>query len=568
MISPEPTALIWLISLSSAVFKIARSTTLLSIGLALIAQVSLLLSFLLPLKIVMLLGTKELPNIIKDIIQEIEFEPFVLLLCGLTLIFFLIQFFSGKLLAKLAKNNARYILAKCNKLVVFEEQETMAKTAYSRITETFSSILFSLLGITVFAYLYPDFTLVFLLTIAITISSVSLLYRYNRSIRQGFDKSFPQTIQTLGSLTFLTLFAYIVIDFLYLSPPNFLVAIVAVILSRQVIAQMQLTTRHINSLLMQKDKLSVIFLENHNLNPQPKLPSHSLWHFLSSEQSKELLIDQFTTELEFSHDNLNISWIDLGVAGCGSFLLTTDNGSRYLAKLFDLNRRSHALHEATLLFACTDEFPAPKLIKATSINNYHCNFFDLEGIALGNQYNKNQTIKTIKKTLLSAPPNLDLTEKFIRSQKTLQYRLTRTLLNSLRIAADTSPQLEILTNIETKLGLIVDILDSLPLRVTIPGIPSLPIGFRQDGSPVILHWAKWGLEPLGAGWPVVQDNFDELVQTTSNPAEEPTTEQYKIAVLASSLERCILERNLKLGVSVAGDLNESLTKFLDSDLHS
>ncbi len=556
---PDTPAHIWLISLSSAIFRITPGTTLLSICLALTAQATKLLSFLLPLKIVMLLGAKKLPAFMPDIVHRIGFEPFILLLCGLTLVFFLIQLFSNKIVENLTRGNVGYILVNNNKLVLFEDQETIAKAAYKRITEASSSILFSLFGLAVLAYLYWDLAIVFLLAIALAITSMSWLNHYNNSIHEQSDNTFPQSIQTLGNIAFLALFAYIVIDYLYLTPPNFFIAIGSIIVSRQVIAQIQLATLHIHSLIKQKDKLSVIFLEKHSHNSQPQLSTHSLWHFLSNEQSKEQLVNQFANELKLSPANLNMSWIDLRVDGCGVFLLTADNGSRYLAKLFDLNKRSHALHEASLLLACTEELPAPKLIKATFINRYHCHIFDLVGITLENSYNKNEAIKAISKTLLSIPPDSDLSKKYVRSRKTLQNRLTISLLNTLKIAADTPSELELLANIESKLGLINDILDSLPLRISIPKLQTLPIGFHPDGTPVVLHWPNWVLDPLGAGWLITQKDLNVLILNKDELENGSTVEKYKISALASYLESCILRRDLKLGLSVASDLCKSLT---------
>lgn len=545
----EVCTLKWLIILGTAVYRIIPGKTVVSVLLSLTAQVAMLLSFILPLKIVMILGTQKIPLVLPNIIQSMKFESLILALSGFTLFFFLVQLASNKWIGKLSVNNANLILSKDKKLIMFEGQERITKEAYKKIVDASSSILFSLLGLTFLICFYPDYTVVFLCTIITMLTGISTLYRYNKLARKELSDHFPQAIQTPAHLSFLALFAYIVVDFLYLTPPNFLIAIAAVILSRQVINQIQATARSIYSLLKQKEKLSAIFLKEYRHNPQPQLATHSLWHFLSDKENKEWLSTKFASELNISPVNHQISWIELGTPNCATFILEYD-GSRYLAKLFEQNKRSHAQHEAALLLSNIQGLPAPKLISTTVIDRFHCHILDLNDIEIKEKIDAKETEGLIKKELAYIEPTAELIEMYIRSRKTLPNRVTAKTLERLRVATTTKREVEEIDQVSTALGQITAIVDRLPLILVANSERQNKIGVTPNGKIILLHWPDWVLEPMGAYWPVSGNGFDAFLRKIT--LEENfinntslTETNLRLSALLSSIEKDIEKHKLK-----------------------
>lgn len=535
-----------------------------SVLLSLTAQVAMLLSFLLPLKIVMLLGTRKVPEALPSTIRSIEFEPLILALSGITLFFFLVHFLSNKGVEKLSRTNANLILAKSKKLVMFEDQEIIAKTAYKRVVDTSSSTLFSLIGVAILAVLYPDFTLVFLGIITMAFIGVSVCYRNNKTVRNELSKSFSQAIQTPANLCFLALFAYIVIDFLYQAPPNFLVAIATIILSRHVLVQIQVAARNIHGLITQKEKLSAIFLKGHYHNPQPQLPAHSLWHFLSSPGSKQWLSEQLGAELNMPPKSFQISWIDLGIQNCAAFLLEHES-ARLLIKLFDQNRRSQARHEATLLLSAIEGLPAPHLVSATVLDRFHCHIFDISQIEISDKIDTRKTEYKIMQKLATIEPSDDLVDAYLRSRRTLPNRITTNTLQRLKIAAtrEEQQQLDLAIN---KLAYITANLDRLPLNLTISTIGQPKIGITQTGEEVILHWAQWTLEPIGAYWPVTNEEFNFLFNERKTMTKDTayqeafTKENLKLSALLSEIERNIEKQKFKSALTYIEEFLETCTQ--------
>ena len=137
----------WLVSLGGEITRVTPSATIISVVASLVAQLSLLTTFLLPLKILMLISTQRLPDFLPSPIQGMGLELLVLVLCVLTLFFYFLQIAATKVAEKSSIKGA---------------QELLDKNAYQQFSGLLSCLLFSVISLTVLFWFYPEIAIVIL----------------------------------------------------------------------------------------------------------------------------------------------------------------------------------------------------------------------------------------------------------------------------------------------------------------------------------------------------------------------------------------------------------------------
>ena len=112
---------------------------------------------------------------------------------------------------------------------------------------------------------------------------------------------------------------------------------------------------------------------------------------------------------------------------------------------------------------------------------------------------KRQEIAT---RLLLYPPPKKLLKRYSRSRPLLGQRLNCEIIALLRLVTSNSKQLEQLAVLEKNLPLIQDRLRSLPTQIVNLDMRSCQLKCSESSDALLIHWGRWSIEPVGAGWPV------------------------------------------------------------------
>ncbi|WP_079202266.1 hypothetical protein [Pseudomonas sp. CC6-YY-74] len=532
-------ALRWVVSLGAKFARVVPLQTFIIVCATLLSQISTLLANFLPLKVVILLGSERIPRYFPESLAALDWELLIGALCLGTLGFYLLHLLAERLIRAITAMGAQRLLQRSHKMALFDNQDELARDAYSRFSRALASGVFIALALVGLGYFYPIMALVLLGYTLLAWALVWLLYRLNEGFRQKLENNLASVLAVAAGLGFFVAFGYLVADFILWIPPGVIIGIVALLLSRQVMQRMGGMVGDLASLRRQQIKLDALFFHGRVLLPMLAHDKSEYLNLLAPSNRRDwvsALMREFTS---WQGGELDIRWQQTGVASVAALLVEVQEG-RFLIKLYDPSRRTLALHESTLASEALPGLPALRLRGVTQVVGVHCLLYVLpEGSFVGMLTGKRMRIPLIA-SLMHVQPSEALIKRYKRSRPFLWQRLRAPLLLRLQVAVVDAGQQQQLDRLLAVLPQLIGILQRLPLWIFTPDTGFPNIYQCEESGPVLLNWGRWSMEPLGAGWPVVRlDDLAEMLGRSQAVRQELAGSdvcQVELAALCAALE--------------------------------
>lgn len=383
MIQAVGQTLRWVLSLGKKFTLVVPLQTLVIVLLTLVSQISALLASFLPLKVVILLGSERIPRYFPDVLLALDKDQIIGLLCLSTLAFYGLHVLAERLIRWFTAWGTKRLLQRSHKMTLFENQEGVAQEGYLRFSRALAGGVFITLALALLGWFYPIMAGVLLLYMLMAWLVVRLLSALRTGFQEQLTTNLAGVLNTLAALGFFFSFAYLVVDFIFLFPPSVIIAIVGLLLSRQVLNRMAGMVGDVASLQRQQPKLDALFFHGKVLLPQLPDDRSAFWAMLQPDQRDAWLkpvLQEFTS---WRDGRCDVRWQQAGMADTAAFLVESEVGD-YWIKVFDVKRRSLALHESTLLMETLPNMPSMPLLGATEIGNVQCLVYRLpKGVFLG-----------------------------------------------------------------------------------------------------------------------------------------------------------------------------------------
>lgn len=224
------------------------------------AQVLLISTHFLPIKIVILLGSDTVPAYLPPWLKDLDKIALIIGLGLLTVILYVFYLGAGFMASRYSRSGARALIVRSADPTLLKTQLPLAARAFSRFTRGLSDALFALTVFMALLYLYPSLLAVSLTYYALAVAV--LIGLNNRSERvHSLLSRHPLTVaDTFHSTGFLVTFAFIIVDFLCLTPPNVYIALIALILVRQGFSRLKVLTQDIHYLSTHALNINRLFL--------------------------------------------------------------------------------------------------------------------------------------------------------------------------------------------------------------------------------------------------------------------------------------------------------------------
>lgn len=472
MIADVLSVLRWCVSLASKFGRVVFWRTALIVFLTLISQVSTLLASFLPLKVVILLGSERMPGYLPEWLAAYGREPLIIGLSVTAVSFFLVHLLCERLIVVVTAQGVRRILAKNQKMVLFENQEKIAASAYLRFSGALASVVFSgfaLLGIFI---LYKDMALLVIAYFIVTILMFLSVVRLNLFLREYLESKLQKIITFASGIGFFCVFFYLVADFIIFEPPSVFVAIVSLLLSRQLLNRVAAFIQDVNALNVLRVKINALFFHNKVLLSGQSKKSKSIWSLFGPDVRKSWVNTIFKEIVQGWYGIDQIHWHPSSVNNLGVLRVSGEKKSEnYLIKLYDSNRKTLALHELDLLSDPPDGLLAPRLVGVTTLDNFPCQVYKFqEEFLLCSLKGARAAVAEIKKQLLTVEPPKILVQRYQRSRAHIWQRLCEQKIWQLNIAACTDEQEQQVENLMKQWPCLKKYLAVLPLVFVNPDI--------------------------------------------------------------------------------------------------
>ncbi|RUR27818.1 hypothetical protein ELY33_14580 [Vreelandella andesensis] len=532
----------WSASLGVKFLQVVSLHTALIVIFTLVSQVSTLLASFMPLKVVILLGSEGIPSYFPGFLTSFNRDAVIVGLSIATLGFFVLHLFAERLVSWSTRKGTHQLLDKSHKMVLFENQDIIAAGGFQQYSRALAGGVFIMLSLSGLGWFYPEMALVIISYTVLTFCILGLLHRHSVSFREQLRTKLRDLLNVVSGIGFFVAFGYLVMDFIVWSNPGVIIAIVTLVLCRQMMARVTGLAMDLASLYQQKVKLDALFFHGKVLLSESTHHSRSIWPLLQPTARPEWIrgvLKEFTND---KVDRLRCTWHQTGIVNIAAVSVETDTGL-YFIKLFEKNRSSFALHESTLMAEKVSKLPAAHFLGATQIQDYQCLLYQLPNGRSPLASEVLPHIQPLRRKLLAVELPVALCQRYQRSRPMLWQRLNVDLLNHLRMAITSDEQLHMLEWLIRHLAQLNGILQALPVVLHQPDFTADAIWLTDETSPIALNWGQWSLEPLGAGWPEGEKGLEQLAPAVQEASQGRSAlchvaiHEAELSALAFALER-------------------------------
>lgn len=533
----------WWLSLAAKFARVVPLQTAFIIVLTLVSQVSSLLASFLPLKVVILLGSEHIPSYMPDSWAILGRDLLVACLSAAALGFFVLYLLIERLIGGVTARATQFLMGRSDKLEMFQNQQEIAREAYRCFSRGLAGGVFILLALLGLAVFYPKMAGVILAYLVLVVSLTLLWRRRSTGFHEYLHNKLSAFTALLATVGFFVCFGYLVADFLLWDSPKVMIAILALLLTRQVMNRTAGLASDFVRLQLQRIKLDAIFFHGRVLLPQEPNHTKGIWPLLQPASRQAWVQQVLGAVVAVDEQPIECHWMQLGLANVGA-LRVRGHADSYLLKLYDTNRKTLAVHEATLLGESNAGLPVLEFVGVSDVQGVVCHVLKLpEGVTPAPGEVK-RLLPGIRQNLLSITPSSALLALYRRSKPMLSRRLTPALFERIAVVAEGDESRALLLSAQQRVPVMQAILDSLPVVVLNPDIVAESIWLPKDGgSPLLLNWGRWSLEPLGCGWPETTPALESLAEALREGAalrpelESVSVQHAELAALLFAMER-------------------------------
>lgn len=537
----------WNASLGAKFLRVVPYSTFAIVLLTLMSQIAMLVASFLPLKVIIMLGSEGIPSYFPAFLAALERDVLIGLLSAGTVGFFLVHLAAERMIEQATGVATTRLLAKSQKMVLFENQESLAASSYQRYSRALAGGVFIGLALLGLGWFYPEMSLIMLGYFLFILLLLWQGARYSKGIRERLESRLSPLMNVTATAGFFVAFGYLVVDFVFFTPPGVIVALVSFLLIRQAMQRAAGMIADLALLYRQKPRLNALFFHGQVFQPLQADPKKNLWPLVMSEARQVWVAEVLNVVAGEESGSLESCWHQLGNANVVG--LRVSRGERqFLLKLYESNRSSLALHEADLMTELPKALPCLQWVGTLPVDKFHCLVYQLEPGQRPEVSQVNPLAQQLRGALLAASPKPEVAQRYMRSKAMLWQRLDQEMLERLQLAATSADQQHNLAVLLAQLPIFQQLLAALPLTVfnaelnqdTI-WLPTVEEG--QTGEPILLNWGMWALEPTGAGWPEAESFLSKLDDALSAGATKRPelanikVEQAELAALAFALER-------------------------------
>jgi len=540
-------ALKWYKKLTGRFLNISSLETIVVIIATLFSQLFLLISSMMPLKVMMLLGSDRIPKFFPISWQSMDRDTLIIYLAIATIFCFVLYLMSEKMIDIFSLKGSVKILENNKKIVLFEKQDIFAKQSYSKLAKSLSDIIFFILSLVGLAFVYPLLSVVIIIFLIIGYFTFYFLYEKGYFSKNTTDR-FKRIIDLLKGISFFFIFVFILGSFLAdFYPPHLTVVVLSILLIRQMFSKLSGAIKDIVSLYKNRLKInSLFFFKDIKLNVEHD-KKDPFWKMFENNVQREwilpLMKDMLDEDIEIIDSQIlkinikNIVFLKININR-----LKNQKEDTCLLKVFNHNISSQAIHEATFLEdlkGSKESFSLP-LLGTTTIEDFHIHLFSFHNIKEVKNYNLENMMVRIN--MMTIEVSDELINRYRRSHPFLYQRLNSKIFNKLYLVSNEKEK-ELLKVFEDKFEDILLRIERLPLQIINPLITKFTLLTNDKDNLCLLHYGTWKMEPLGVDFPsaiqhlkVLKENF-QCIAEKREELLKIKNEDVALATLMSQFEK-------------------------------
>lgn len=544
--------------------------TLVAISSELLSRISLTVAFVLPVKVIILLGSPRVPDYFPSLIREMGRDNLIIALAGTAACFYLIHLITGRFSQQQVERLAKVHHRSTDKIAVLPNQPQAAQSAYALCLYSMTGIAFILIAGLCIGLFYPKLLWVVAGFMGLAGLATLLVVALFPSATHALTEKQAGFFGVLSAMGFLVALAFIVVDFLSTTnPPPLIYALFAFVLTRQMLNSSAVTGIQLSSLIQQRIRVDALFFDGRFVAHGEIRSDVSFWSKLDPRVREAWLAELLRGATGVPPDSVASTWFQTTTKGSACFWLAASSRSNqapssFFLKIFSARRLTLASkEEAILREGNVSELSLPLIeIGEAEAGRFHL-FDATSAIELPASQRGSAMLKLNARLLAHEPPKA-FTRRYERTHLQLWERIDRELFARLRVAADRQDR-AMLDSLVSRLDELLEDIRGLPLQIVMPRISVRDLVVVNEDVKVV-NWTNWVIEPIGVGWAFrtsqdlteLKQTLKEAARTRRNLADIPIQKVCTAAQLAD-IERCHDAQDYTAAIKVTRDLLSGLS---------
>lgn len=500
---------LWYKKLIGRFLNIAFFQTIIISISTLFSQISMLLSMMMPLKVIMLLGSDTIPAFFPSSWQNLDRDMLIIYLSIASFGFFVFYLLFEKIISIYSIDGSNKILKNNKKVVLFENQDIFAQKSYTKFAKSLSNFIFFFISLIGIGIVYLQLSLVIIMFIFCVYILFAIIFSKNE-LSKIINEHLNNTLDLQRGIGFFVVFAFILGSFLHdFYPPKIIILILSILLIRQMFSKLASAIKDVKSLYKDRLKINSLFFFRETKAQISHDPKDPFWSLLTAEARERWISELLSNILENDITYISSHWYRINIKNIAFLkVLIKDNDTThsYLLKLFNSNISSQAIHETTILQENVNTLYSLPFIGTSIVKEFHCNIFDCVNVEPVSNFKLDHIL--LKINMMSISPTKDLLERYSRSHPYLHKRLNKKMLNKLIVTVE-EDEIEMIKDFEISFEMILKRIEKVPLQIINPFMTKYSLVKNED-SFALLHWGGWKIDSVGTDFPTAEKSINIL----------------------------------------------------------
>lgn len=537
---------------------------------SLLSQLGMMFASLLPLKVLILLGSEGVPGYFPDLMVSLDKNTLVVSLGVLAVFFFVVHVVSEWLVERFSQRGVRQLVSDNKKTLIYNQQRKVAEAAYRKSTSSIAGFLFiALVVVYVFWFNAVVGVSVALLTTVVFGVALKVSAPKIQNGAGGLYAILPHA-KLLSVLCFLGGFVSIVATLLVFGVNSFLFTLVCLLLLRQGFNRLPKLISDMCWIDSKKSRIQALFYKAHVFDSAQEKLDTSVWRYIEGLDFKNTVADVVGID---KNQEMGLHLLKEGGGSIFEFKADFSVDGEYksvLVKKFSSGKSAPAYHEKIVFRHDLDNACSPRFIGMREHNGYYLNFFDITGLSLSQSsgLSKNLSLYT---RMASQTPISSLVDVYCKSSPVLWKRLTHS--NFKRVAFVESLMKEVdfrfhVAYLDENSKRLIGIIKKMPVFM-LGGNVRNPLIWQGGGVISTTSWESWAIEPIGSGWPISNKHVDDQEVSLNKVVSERedcafvTFDMYRLVSLSYYFDIYCRRKEYMQAVMLAPEMRQRLESIIE-----
>lgn len=567
----------WAIRVVARLIRVSSRTTVLTIACNTAIRITRMLTFLLPLKVILLSGSNGMPRAFQPFLADDQRQEGIIILSLVAILSYVVTLILESSAKRLSEQGSQQFLAHSGVMWVVSDQTTQASRFFSRFLQICSGMLFSMAAFVVIAILNAPLAGFFIALICCFFLATAWILEVHpfselTRLQKKIIRDTSAYLNILSSILFLSSFLIIIYPFILGYESNVLVALISFILMRQMLSALVDSMKNILALFSQRHLIDTLLFSERVMPPVEGRGEQATRNLFTRREREQTLAEELA-ELVEPGDKIRIDPLDASVRQALEFAITLTNETtsrRILRQRVFPPQIQSRLRNEDLLFELVDRdaIDAPPLVRRYFHGEHECVITD---VGLGHNpraQDWSQVRLSHLETVWALEPPAALASIYAASHSYLHQRLTDALISRMEFALTSQSGEEVLTDFVHRLPEFRDRIARLPLCLVNRDQSRERMLSKADGGYYQLDWCDWCLEPSGYGLGKDLQDDNQLSELIVNVGKRRPSFSHAGVVIndllltkcCADLEQLIIRGKLVAGLALACEIYEKFSE--------